>query len=71
MSLRAKREAAGLTQAKVAEHLGVCRYQYIKMEKDPGMVSMRQAMRLADLFGCSISDIFLTGNYKQTYRKEA
>jgi len=58
MDLREARQAAGLTQAEVADHLGISRPTYIKMEKRPEEVTISDAITLADLFGVKVDAIF-------------
>lgn len=63
MDLKEARMAANLTQQQVADHLGVSRPTYIKMEKDPDSVSVVDAKHLAGLFNCKVNDIFFGRNY--------
>jgi putative transcriptional regulator len=58
MELREARQEANLTQAEVADHLGVSRPTYIKMEKHPDEVTISDAIKLADLFGVKVDAIF-------------
>lgn len=58
MELREARQEANLTQAEVADHLGVSRPTYIKMEKHPDEVTISDAIKLADLFGVEVDAIF-------------
>lgn len=58
MELREARQGANMTQAEVADHLGVSRPTYIKMEKHPDEVTISDAVRLADLFGVNVDAIF-------------
>lgn len=53
------REAAGLTQAQVAEKLGISHRAYAFWEREPTAVRAEQLAILADLFGVSAD--FLIG----------
>ena len=57
MRVREAREQARITQGEAAEHLGISRPTYIKMEKNPEIIEMGEARKLAELFGVSIDDI--------------
>lgn len=58
MELREARKASNLTQAEVADHLGISRPTYIKMEKHPDEVTIADAQKLAELFGVAVDAIF-------------
>lgn len=61
-TIRQARVHAGLTQEKVAEHLGIDRGTYIKMEKDPLRATVRQINMIASLTGIPVDSIFLGCN---------
>ena len=63
MELQEARKAARYSQEEVAGKLGISRPTYAKMEKDPGIVTVDDAKKLAKLFGVSIGDIFFDSNY--------
>lgn len=58
-TLRQARTHAGLTQADMADSLGIDRGTYIRMEKDPQRATIRQINEISDLTGIPVSDIFL------------
>lgn len=59
MELFEARKAARYSQDEVAGKLGISRPTYAKMEKDPGSVTIDDAVKLAKLFGVTVGDIFL------------
>lgn len=62
MDLIEARKKARYTQQNVADHLGISRPTYARMEADPGSITVDDAKRLAKLFDVSLSDIFFTTN---------
>lgn len=58
-TLRQARTHAGLTQAEVANSLGIDRSTYLRMEKDPQRATIRQINIISALTGIPVSDIFL------------
>lgn len=61
-TLRQARTHAGLTQADVANCLGIDRGTYIRMEKDPQRATIRQINQISGLTGIPVRDIFLGCN---------
>ena len=61
-TLRQARTHAGLTQAEVANSLGIDRGTYLRMEKDPQRATIRQINAISILTGIPVSDIFLGSN---------
>ena len=61
-TLRQARTHAGLTQAEVANSLGIDRGTYLRMEKDPQRATIRQINIISALTGIPVSDIFLGCN---------
>lgn len=62
MELIEARKNERYTQQQVADHLGISRVTYAKMEKNPGDISLDDARRLADLFKVDVRDIFFSRN---------
>lgn len=62
MELIEARKNERYTQQQVADHLGISRVTYAKMEKNPGDISLDDARRLADLFKVDVRDIFFSSN---------
>ena len=58
MELGEARINARYSQQAVADHLGISRPTYAKMEKDPGSVTVDDAKKLSKLFEVNISEIF-------------
>lgn len=58
-SLKEKREAQGVTQKAVAEHLGVSRQTYNRYENMQEHMTIEQAKAVCSFLHCSVSDIFL------------
>lgn len=48
--------------AEVARVLGITPPTYRKLESNPSLLTIAQAQKLSDYFGCSIEDIFLSSN---------
>ena len=61
-TLRQARTHAGLTQADVANSLGIDRGTYLRMEKDPQRATIRQINAISVLTGIPVSDIILGCN---------
>lgn len=57
-SIRATREAAGMTQAEAARQVGVTRQTLIAIEQSKYSPSLELAFQLARLFGVAIDDLF-------------
>ena len=61
-TLRQARTHAGLTQADVANSLGIDRGTYLRIEKDPQRATIKQINAISVLTGIPVSDIFLGCN---------
>lgn len=61
-TLRQARTHAGLTQADMANSLGIDRGTYLRMEKDPQRATIRQINAISALTGIPVMDIFLGSN---------
>jgi len=59
MKLNALRVNAGLTQSDVATELGISKNTLIKWESYKSFPSVIQIMKMCDLYGCKVDDIFL------------
>lgn len=57
-TIKQARNLAGMTQAAMAECLGVDRSTYIKIEKDPERVTLGQLRGIARATGLPMEDIF-------------
>jgi len=57
-TLRGRREAAGLSQADLAEAVGVTRQTINAVERDRYDPSLELALRLARFFDCRVTDLF-------------
>ncbi|KXB34846.1 helix-turn-helix transcriptional regulator [Atopobium deltae] len=58
LKLRDIRKIARFTQEQVAGILGVSTPTYIKLEKNPELLTIEDARRLAQLFNVSVTQIF-------------
>ena len=56
--VRELREAHGLSQAALAEAVGVTRQTIISLERGGYVPSLRLAMSLAERFGMAVEDVF-------------
>lgn len=62
MKLIEARKQARYSQEAVASYLGISRPTYAKMENNPGIVTVEDAKKLADLFEVTVADIFFGDN---------
>lgn len=62
-TLKELRARNNLTQAKIAEILGVSRKRYIDIEKHPEKVSCNIMLKVAKILHVDIGDIFLPNNH--------
>lgn len=60
-TIREIRAQQGITQAEMAERLGISRPTYIKIENDPNAMTVNTARRICRLLGCSVEDVFFCG----------
>lgn len=51
------RECAGMSQQEVADALGVKKARYGDWERETREINLREAVKLADLFNCSLDDL--------------
>ena len=58
MTVRQARNFAGVTQAEMAKQLKIHRSTYIKLEKDPGKMTIEQAQAISQVTGIPVDDIF-------------
>lgn len=57
-SIRAHREAAGLTQAELARTIGVTRQTLIAIEQEKYSPTLELAFQIARAFGVGLDDLF-------------
>lgn len=57
-SIRAHREAAGLTQAELARAIGVTRQTLIAIEQQKYSPTLELAFQIARAFGLGLDDLF-------------
>lgn len=62
MELKEARIAQRYTQQQVADYLGVSRHTYRKREKNPQLVTIDEAEKLAKLLLVEPEEIFFTHN---------
>lgn len=67
MSLRAARTNKELTQAAMAELLGISRETYVKIEADPARASVRMAQQIIDVLGVEVRCVFLPDDSTARY----
>lgn len=56
-AIKKMRENAGLSQQEVADSLGVKKPRYGDWERETTQINLRDAIRLADLFGCTLDEL--------------
>ena len=56
-AIKKMRERAGMTQQEVADHLGVKKPRYGDWERETREINLRDAIRLADLFRCTLDEL--------------
>lgn len=59
ITMKQARVGVDLTQREVAERLGVHVQSYIKYEKDPDTMTLKNAKRFADIVGVDFDTLFL------------
>lgn len=57
-TVKQARQYAGLTQAQMAEKLGITRSSYMYLEKHPDKTTIAQAKAISDVTGISLDDLF-------------
>lgn len=60
MRIKELREAIGLQQKQVAEHMGVLQTAVSNWENEVALPKARQLPQLARVLGCSIDDLFVS-----------
>lgn len=58
-TLKEIREARGIKQVAIADHLGIARQTYAGYEENPQSMSIGQACAVCEFLGCTLGDIFL------------
>ena len=56
-AIKLMRERAGLSQQQVADILGIKKARYGDWERETTMINLREAVRLADLFHCTLDEL--------------
>lgn len=56
-AIKAMRQRKGLTQQEVADYLGIKKPRYGDWERETREINLRDAIRLADLFGCTLDEL--------------
>lgn len=57
-TVKQARQYAGLTQAQMAEKLGISRSSYIWLEAHPDRTTVTQAKKISEVTGISFDDLF-------------
>lgn len=58
LNIKGYREAAGMTQNALAEKVGVDRTAVVKWESGAAFPSSAKLPRIAEILGCTVSDLF-------------
>ena len=70
-TIRNAREAKGLTQEEVANHLHITRQTMAKYEEAPSTMSVSMALSVCSLLDCDFDEIFFSQDVNKTnVRKE-
>lgn len=56
-AIKAMRQRKGMTQQEVADYLGIKKPRYGDWERETREINLRDAIRLADLFGCTLDEL--------------
>ena len=56
-AIKKMRDTAGLSQQDVADALGITLRRYGNWEREDREINLRDAIRLADLFGCTLDEL--------------
>ena len=56
-AIKEMRERTGMTQQQVADYLGIKKPRYGDWERETREINLRDAIRLADLFECSLDEL--------------
>lgn len=59
-NLKLCRIKSGFTQGKAADMLGTTVQTYNRWEKNPGIIQMTNAIKLAELYGVTLDYLFLS-----------
>lgn len=62
LNMKMARIGAGLTQAQVAEKMGIHVQTYAKMENDPELVTIKDAKNFSKIVGVEWTQIFFGNN---------
>ena len=66
-----KRKAAGFTQDEVAEHLGIGKEAFSRIERGVVGASVAKLYALADLFKCGVETFLIEGSRRPTDQVES
>lgn len=66
MSLEDARNSAQVTQAYMAEQLGVSRQTYAALERDPEKITIGQARRICSVLGRKFEEIIFSKMFSTT-----
>lgn len=61
------RKQALLTQAEIANKLGIARAAYAHYERGTRTPSIDMALKIADILGCKVEDIFLSNSVSNSH----
>jgi DNA-binding XRE family transcriptional regulator len=54
---KSARQNAGLTQAQMADKMGICKQTYSKLENNPEFFTIRAALLFCNIVNLSIDDV--------------
>lgn len=70
MRNKAAREAAGLTQCELADQMGVSQTTVSQWETEVALPRARDLPKLANVLGCTISDLFVSNDIAAAEMRE-
>ena len=56
-AIKKMRERAGLNQQEAADSLGITKRRYGNWEREDREINLRDAIRVAELFGCTLDEL--------------
>ena len=65
IALKEYRKRAGISQARMAKKIGVCRETYIKYEADPDRMTVEHLKRFCEVLGVTVMEFLRLSNLQK------